>query len=104
MKTELMATISHEARTPLAVLSSYAGLVATQIKTKGTDEQTDADLDKIIFEAKRVADLIESMKRFVMADMENTGKSESPQKAKLNLSDLVKQTTGLYRYMFEEKA
>ncbi len=65
LKTDLMSTISHEARTPLAVLASYAGIVSMELSQKGVSEQTAADLDKIVSEAKRVADLIDNMKRLL---------------------------------------
>ena len=95
LKTELMTTISHEARTPLAVLASYAGLVSMELKDKGTDVQTAADLDKIAFEAKRVAGLIDGMKQLTLRS-EQTAK-----RVRLDFAEIIRQTAGLYRHILE---
>jgi signal transduction histidine kinase len=95
MKTELMTNISHEARTPLAVLASHAGLVSVLLKKRGFDEQITADLDKIVYEAQRVANLIDSMKTLTL-----TGQGFS-KRDKVDISDLIRQTAGLYRPIFE---
>jgi len=95
LKTELMTTISHEARTPLAVLASYAGLVSMELKDKGADVQTTADLDKIAFEAKRVAGLIDSMKQLTMRS------EKTARRIRLDFSEIVRQTAGLYRHILE---
>lgn len=97
LKTDLMETISHEARTPLAVLSSYAGLVAMELKDKGADAQTTADLDTIAFEAKRAANLIDSMKKLTLH------REESAKRVCLDLAELIRQTSGLYGHIFDRK-
>jgi len=95
LKEKLMSTISHEARTPLAVLASYAGLVAMELRDKGMDEQTTADLDTIAFEAKRVANLIDSMKRMTLS-------YEQPQeRICLDIGEMAKQTAQLYLPILE---
>lgn len=90
MKSELMATISHEARTPLAVLASYAGLVSMSLKRKGTDAATAADLDKIVSEAQRVADLIDSMQKLTLHD------KETASRIPLDCAELIQQVARLY--------
>ncbi len=95
LKTDLMTTISHEARTPLAVLASYAGIVSMELSQKGISEQTAADLDKIVSEAKRVADLIDSMKRLTMSI------TEPAKRIKLDMGELIRQTAALYRPILE---
>jgi len=95
LKTELMATVSHEARTPLAVLASYSGLVAMELKNKSDSKQIIANLDKIVEEAKRVANLIDSMNKLTLNN------DEQEDRVNLNLNELIKQTAGLYRHMFE---
>jgi len=95
MKTELMTTISHETRTPLAVLASYSGLVAMELKNKDGSEQMISDLNKIVEEAKRVANLIDGMNKLALS-----GK-ESEARIHLNLSELIEQTAELYRHIFE---
>lgn len=95
MKTDLMATLSHEARTPLAVLASYAGLVSLNLKRRGTDMETAADLDKIVSEAQRVADLMDSMKRQMLHD------GESAARTPLDFGDLIRQVAKLYRPLLD---
>ncbi|WP_178139329.1 sensor histidine kinase [Desulfovibrio litoralis] len=91
MKTDLMTTISHEARTPLAVLASYAGLVSMSLKHKGMERETAADLDKIVSEAQRVADLIDTMKGQALSDVEPSARTP------LDFGDLIQQVGRLYR-------
>ena len=95
MKSELMTTISHEARTPLAVLSSYASLVSMELKDKGVEMQTASNLDKIAFEAKRVAELIDSMNKLTLS-----GKHIA-KRISLDIGETIKQTAGLYRHLLQ---
>ncbi|MCL1786994.1 MAG: sensor histidine kinase [Defluviitaleaceae bacterium] len=95
MKTELMANISHEARTPLAILASYSGLVAMELKERNESEQIVANLDKIVEEAKRVASLIESMNKLTLdGTMHKT-------RIHFNLGEAIKQTAGLYQHIYK---
>ena len=97
MKSELMTTISHEARTPLAVLASYASLVSMELKDKGVEIQTAANLDKVVFEAKRVAELIDGMSnsQFIIHDSQwNIAKRIS-----LDIGEAIRRTAGLYRHL-----
>ncbi len=98
MKTTLMDTISHEARTPLAVLASYAGLVSLNLKHKGTDMETAADLDKIVSEAQRVADLIDSMNKLTFSGEEEATLAERVQ---LDFGELIRQVAKLYMPLLE---
>gem|GEM_PF-1852231 len=95
MKTEVMANISHEARTPLAVLASYSGLVAMELKDRNENEQIVANLDKIVEEAKRVANLIESMNKFTLDN------DKPNRRVLLNLGEAIKQTAGLYHHIYK---
>ena len=90
LKEKLMTTISHEARIPLAILASYSGLVAMELRDKGADAQTTSDLDTIAFEAKRVAELIDNMKCLTMPN------NQTVERVSLNLSKIVHQTSQLY--------
>jgi len=92
LREEMMATISHEARTPLAVLASYSSLVALEMKEKNMGApQVAADFDKIAHEAKRVANLIDRMKNLPLQ------KEKTAQRAEVDMGELVAQTTALYR-------
>ena len=101
IKSELMSTISHEARTPLAVLSSYASLVSMELKAKGVEEQTAADLDRVVFEAQRVAELIDSMSnaQFIMHNAQFGGKAA--ERVSLDIGETIRQTAGLFRHLLE---
>jgi signal transduction histidine kinase len=95
LRTEMMTTISHEARTPLAVLASYSSLVALEMREKGADAQTTADLDKIAHEAKRVAGLIDDMRRLPLQ------KDRERLRTDIDMGELVAQTSRLYRHILE---
>ena len=95
LKEKLMTTISHEARIPLAVLSSYAGLVAMEMRDKGEDVQTTSDLDTIAFEAKRVASLIDNMNHLTLSS------SQTIRHIPIDLSKIVLRTAHLYTPILE---
>jgi len=57
MKGELFVGMSHEMRTPLTVMSTYAQYAVEQLRESGADEQTLADLATISDEAKRLAEM-----------------------------------------------
>lgn len=97
LKTELMTTISHESRTPLAVLSSYAGLVSMELKDKGVDIQMAKDLDKIAFEAKRVSNLIDGMRDLAMYNLEQA------KRVPMDLGEMINQTARLYLPILSRK-
>ena len=96
LQMELMNTIFHEVRTPLAVLASYSSLVALELKSKNGDERTIADLDKIVEEAKRVSNLMDSMNRIALNG------EKSKKRVKLDLGELIEKTAGLYQHIFEQ--
>jgi signal transduction histidine kinase len=100
LKTDLITTISHEARTPLAVLSSYASIVSMELRDKGIEGQAADNLDQVIFEAKRVANLIDNMKRIVLNN-ETGYVTGSAKRISADIGDIAEQTTGLYRHMIE---
>jgi len=97
MKTDLMATISHETRTPLAVMSNYAELIAMGLRRKGVDEQTASDLDKISDEILRIAGIMEEMQKLSRA------KDSSTRKEWIQLADLINQCVKLYAPIMERK-
>jgi len=97
MKSELIATVSHETRTPLAVLSGYAELISKELRRKGVDEQTAKDLDKITDETQRIAGLIDVMQKLVR------DKDHIRSKTRLNLGGLIDGVTRLYSPIFTRK-
>ena len=94
MRSELMSTLSHEARTPLAVLSSYASLVAMNLKDEGVDAQTAEDLDKIVHEAKRVAELIDSFGKMELSHTGGNGK-----KRNVDAGEIARRTAELFHHL-----
>jgi signal transduction histidine kinase len=93
LRADVMETISHEARTPLAVLASYSSLVALELREGAAGEQVTEDLDKIAHEAIRVANLIDEMKRLPL----EPGRRAAP--TDVDIAELVEQTARLYRPM-----
>ncbi len=57
VREEMVRTFSHEVRTPLTVISTYAQLAVRQIRQGNLDEQTIDGLDAVYAEAQRIADL-----------------------------------------------
>lgn len=95
LRVEMLQTISHEARTPLAVLSSYVNLITLEINEKYTDPQMTADLDKIVFEAKRVANLIDHLNDLPIQ------KENVIERHQLDMGELVLQTAQLYQHILQ---
>lgn len=60
-KTDFLANISHEMKTPLAVISSYAGLTISQLQKDAVDGQTVDNLDRVQQEAVRLGRLVEQL-------------------------------------------
>jgi len=56
-RDDIMATVSHEMRTPLTVMSVYSQMAVRQIRAGKITEQTITDLDAISDEALRLAEL-----------------------------------------------
>ncbi|MEL7601975.1 MAG: HAMP domain-containing sensor histidine kinase, partial [Bacillota bacterium] len=62
MKSDFLANISHEMRTPLAVMAGYAGLTSLQLQKGSIDDGTLQNLTTIKREAIRLAELVEQIK------------------------------------------
>jgi signal transduction histidine kinase len=97
LKTDLMTTISHETRTPLAVISSYTELIAMELRALGVNEQHTKDLDMVSDEIQHIARLMEEMQDFSRLKSEETGKTLT------SLTDLIHQTARLYRHILERR-
>lgn len=97
MKSDLMATVSHETRTPLAVLSGYAELISMELRQKGMDAQTTRDLDKIAEEIQRIAAIMEEMQSYAK-EREN-----AEQKAWISLAEVIEQSARLYAPILTRK-
>ncbi len=62
LKSDFLENISHEMRTPLTVIASYAGLTSRQIRRNAIDSKSLENLDIIKREAIRLAELVEQLK------------------------------------------
>lgn len=62
VKSNFLADISHEMRTPLTVMSSYAGLSQMELKRGLTNQDTETHLEIIQREAVRLGRLVEQIK------------------------------------------
>jgi len=62
VKSDFLANISHEMKTPLTVISSYAGLTLRQIRGNAVNAGTEQKLDTIQREAVRLGHMVEQLK------------------------------------------
>jgi len=79
-KRELFANMSHEMRTPLTVMSTYAQFAVEEIRDKGANEQTLADLATISSEAKRLAEMADGTLKILLSEERETETSFDEQK------------------------
>jgi signal transduction histidine kinase len=97
MKSDLIATVSHETRTPLAVLSGYAELISLELREKGVDAQTTKDLDNIAEETQRIAVLMDELQKM-------SGEKEiSINKVPLNIEKIIVSVANMYRPILKRK-
>ena len=61
MKTEFMATMSHELKTPLYVIGGYAEITEWQLDAGTTNEETKEKMRTISLEARRLSQLVDSL-------------------------------------------
>jgi signal transduction histidine kinase len=66
LKSDFMANISHEMRTPLTIMASYAGLTAMQLRRNATDEKTLDNLATVKREAIRLSGMLEQLKEVAL--------------------------------------
>ena len=97
MKSDVMEMVSHETRTPLAVISGYIELIAGEMRQKGVDAQTSADLDKVAVEIQRIASIMTEMQNF------SREKHKTEHKAYIQIADIIRQSANLYAPILERK-
>lgn len=66
IKSDFMGNISHEMKTPLTRMGSYAGVTLRQIKKNAVTVETEKNLDTIQREAVRLGLLVERMKEVAL--------------------------------------
>jgi signal transduction histidine kinase len=92
-RREMMATISHETRTPLAVISLYAGLIAAEMRAEGVSEQRAKDLDNII---EQIQNISEIMKQY--SDFSQTSGMTVP----VSAVEIVNRTVQVYKHILDD--
>ena len=60
-KSDFLGNVSHEMKTPLAVISNYAGLTRNQLRRNLLNEDSESNLDMIQQEAVRLGRLVERL-------------------------------------------
>jgi signal transduction histidine kinase len=75
-RDDVMATVSHEMRTPLTVMSVYAEMAVKQIREGNVTEQTITDLDAVSEEALRLAKFADNALE-IFTQKDNTVKNTS---------------------------
>jgi len=97
LKNELMADLTHEMRTPLTVMSTYAQLAVRTLRQKDFDEQTVADLDTISQEAQRLAEMASG----VLDVFKKKEKAFAP--TNVEIDAVVHQTERLFALVLKKK-
>jgi signal transduction histidine kinase len=99
MKNELLANVSHELKTPLAVVSVYAQLMMKKLKRGASYEEVDADLEMITSESARMAQMVAELIGLARIKSE-----EDIVYTKLDYAEVVRHTAKLYKTMIERQA
>jgi signal transduction histidine kinase len=97
LKTDLMRTISHEMRTPLAVISGFAEITAENARKNTGDSETAENLDAIAIEARRMADVMEEMRQLALA------REYSKDRRPIDIGEVIRHISRLYEKVLERK-
>ena len=94
-RAEMVDILSHEVRTPLTVMSTYAQLAVKKIQTGNADEQTLADLATISEEAKRLSAMASNTLRLSrLADTATEATENEP--GLVDIGSIARQLVGLF--------
>ena len=97
LKTELTRTVSHEMRTPLAVMMGFAELTAENARRKGIEGVTAEHMDTIAAEARRMTIMLEELSAPLLI------KEFSKDRWEISPNGVIQQITGLYEMILERK-
>lgn len=98
LRADLMDTLSHELRTPLAVMMGFAELAVKELRLKGLDNETTADLDAIAAEAGRLAAIVSDARRLSLS------RDAAEHRGELSIETIIGQTARLYRPILQRSA
>ncbi len=87
----LAAGVAHEVNTPLAVISTYAQMLAKQV---AGDEQKSALLDKIAKQTFRASEIVNSLLNF--------SRTSPRQFDEVDLAKVIRETLALVEHQFEK--
>jgi signal transduction histidine kinase len=93
-RQDMMATISHETRTPLAVISNYAALIAAEMRAEGVNEQRARDLDNITEQIQNIAAIMSQYSDF-------SKKTTFPDPEPVSAEEVIQRTSFVYRHILE---
>jgi signal transduction histidine kinase len=93
-RQDMMATFSHETRTPLAVISNYAALIAAEMRAEGVSEQRARDLDNITEQIQNIAAIMSQYSDF-------SKKSDFSDPSPVSAEEVIQRTAFVYRHILE---
>jgi len=97
LKNDMVATISHEMRTPLTVMSNYAQLAVKALQRGDYEDESLQRLGAVPDEAKRLSDLSTNL---IQAFKQQRSIRE---KTSLSISELLSYTTDVFKPIMDKK-
>lgn len=97
MKTQFMANMSHEMKTPLTVMSANAQLSKALLQTDGDRQEVYQSLDLISAEAQRLARLVSEL-----LDLSSIQENQIEMQP-LDFAPLLRKTADVYRALLEKR-
>ena len=96
LKTDFVSNVSHELKTPLAIIQSYA----KSLQNENLDSETRQKYaNTLVSASKRLSDLVSNV--LILNKLENQG--IKPQSEKTNVTELLAQTVLQYEEVLENK-
>lgn len=96
LQTDFVSNVSHEFKTPINAIEGYASLLQD---TQLTDEQKNAYIDKIIFNTRRLSDLVGNI--LLLSKVNN--QTTSPKTSTFRLDEQVRQSILALESKWEKK-
>ena len=96
LQTDFVSNVSHEFKTPITAIEGYASLLQD---TQLTDEQKNAYIDKIIFNTRRLSDLVGNI--LLLSKVNN--QTISPKATTFRLDEQVRQSILALESKWEDK-